>query len=189
MSSKIKIKIVLGALAILALLTACATKRPPPEPGGDFSYELPSFGIPLQGVDFEYVMFGVSGLGEMAPIRDEMFDKGRIGLVHVALKDVYRQIPNMEGGSYALVNVLTDVSTRVTTVTTRDREGRARTSVVEDPELLIRCDVIKIVSTGPSVGVSAPAGDPLGGMFLLDHEGKDKLAAHILAQIDAQHGS
>jgi hypothetical protein len=187
MSTRNRIQMLLGAAAILALLTACAAKRAAPEPGGDFSYELPSFGVPLQGVNFEYVMYGVSGLSEMAPIRDEMFDKGRIGLVHIALKDIYRQVPNMEGGSYALVNVLTDVSSRVTTVVTRDRQGRASTSVVEDPELLlIRCDVIKITSTGPTAGGTGAA-DPLG-MFRLDEAGKDRLAAHVLAQLEAQGG-
>lgn len=192
MSTKNRIQIVVGTLFILGLLVACAGKRAPPAPGGDFSYELPSFNIPLQGVDFEYAMFGVSGLGEMAPIRDEMFDKGRIGLVHIALKDIYRQIPNMEGGSYALINVLTDVSTRRETTVRTDSKGRKTTSVVEDPELLvIRCDIIKILSTGPSAGMggtSAGSADPLG-FFPLDEEGQDRLTAHILKQIDDQQGS
>jgi hypothetical protein len=105
-------------------------------------------GVPLAGVDFEYVMFGVAGLAEMAPIRDEMYDKGTIGLVNTALRDLYRQIPEMEGGRYALVNIVTDVSNRRTVKTIQTQNG-PRSEVTEEPEMLvIRADVIKILSTG-----------------------------------------
>lgn len=163
--------------AALVFLAGCAAKPRAPEVGGDFSYELPNMKVPLAGVDFEYVMFGVTGLAEMEPIREEMYDKGAIGLVNIALSDLYRQVAGLEGGRFALVNIVTDISSRKTVRTVQTQNG-PRTDVQEDPEMLIiRADVIQILSTGPVSSGGAAPGEV--GYWPIDDDAREQLALEL----------
>ncbi|MBI5496034.1 MAG: hypothetical protein HY904_13495 [Deltaproteobacteria bacterium] len=128
--------------ALVLSVAACASP-PAPRPGGSYEYEMPQLATKLHAPNFEYVRFGVTGVAQMDPIRRRMFKREEIGLVNLALEDLYRKVP-MEGGPYALVNVVTDVSsTRVFRIV-QDNNGTRETLIDAFPNtLVIRADVVR----------------------------------------------
>ena len=162
------------------VMVACATEPPRPKASGSFEWSLPKLETPLNRPNFEYVKFGVVGMAEMEPIAKKMYKKEQIGLVNAALKQLFDQVP-MEGGSYGLVNVITDVSsTRVYRVVT-DGNGRRESLVKDVPnKLVIRADVVRFKPVNLE---NAPLPGQVGGIITNTQEGQAMLADAVVEQL------
>ena len=175
-------KILSSALLGLALV-ACASEPPRPKASVSFVWSLPNVETPLSRPNFEYVKFGVVGTADMEPIAKKMFKKEQIGLVNAALKELFDQVP-MEGGSYGLVNVITDVSTTRTYRIVQDNNGRRESLTKEVPnKLVIRADVVRFKPVNLE---NAPLPGQVGGIITNTPEGQALLADAVVGQLKAR---
>jgi len=170
--------VILSSLGIL--FNGCAL----PTVGGSFTYELPSFNVALQGINFEYARYGVKAEVRVHSIYSDMYNDLRLGVVNSALKQINEQIPaaQAQSGHYALVNVITDIHNVRRVWVSRDLGG----SVTGRDEkkrglevLVIRADVIKIL---PSHGKTSEFGieiTPAKGFYPWTEAGKKLFAKHL----------
>lgn len=147
-----------------------------------FTYQMPSFNIALQGVNFEYVRYGVKAEVRSQMIRSRMLESQSIGLINKALGQIHEQVPTaqVQSGQYALVNVVTDIyNVDVTAVTDYGQYGKTAEAVARGIDVLsIRADVIKIL---PSQGNADAVGlAPSRGFYPWTEAGKELLVRDLI---------
>jgi len=133
-------------------------------------------------------MFGATGMAWTQPILSDMYRLKEIGLVNKALSEIYRQVPEMDKGQYALVNVVSDLHEITTTETAKDMYGnvQSRQTLKEGlHSLSLRADVIRILSSArhQDRGRSSMAMNSKEKIYVLDSDSDDFLAHDIIASL------
>ena len=131
-------------------------------------------------------MFGATGMALTQPILSDMHHLKEIGLVNKALSEIYRQVPEMEKGQYALVNVVSHLHEITTTSTTKDMYGnvQSRKKLKQGLySLSLRADVIRILSSArhQDSGGSSMETNSKAKIYVLDSDSDDLLAHDIIA--------
>lgn len=167
-------KLLTSILVSTATFLACGTPRP--STAGSFSYELPPFTVKLRAPNFEYVRFSVEGTAHMADVKEAAAEQKVLGLVNRALAELYANVPS-NGGSYALVNVVTDITS--TTLHYGSTNSGQEQAIQRIPEtLVIRADVVRF---NPVNMETASAGiEPVPGVYPMTEEGQALLAAYVV---------
>ena len=176
--------VILSSLGIL--LNGCV----PPKVGGSFTYDLPSFHIALQGINFEYARYGVKAEVRTHSIFSDMYNDLHLGVVNSALKQINEQIPaaQTQSGHYALVNVITDIHNVRRVWVSRDLYGSVtgrdeRKSGLE--VLVIRADVIKILPPHGQTSELGLQATPAEGFYPWTDAGKQLFAEHLVPLIQS----
>ena len=175
--------VILSSLGIL--FNGCGV---PPKISGSYTYKLPSFDIALQGINFEYARYGVKAEVQTNSIISDMYKNLHLGVVNSALKQINDQIPTAqtESGHYALVNVITDIKNVRQIWFSRDMYGNeiGREEIKSGLDVLvIRADVIKILSSHNQTSELGLQVTPAEGFYPWTDAGRQLLAEHLVPLI------